>query len=67
MTNKLFTSINISRMPTIYWAITKSRKTKQWFAMFMMDAIRTITTRPFNIPGVFMEINRDRKITYYAV
>ena len=29
--------------------------------------IRTISISPFNIPSVFMEINRDRKITYYAV
>jgi len=67
MTNQLFTSINVSRMPTIYWVITKLRKTKQWLAMFMMGAIRTISISPFNIPSVFMEINRDRKITYYAI
>lgn len=29
--------------------------------------IRIISISSFNIPGVFMEINRDRKITYYAV
>ena len=63
MTNQLFTSINVSRMPTIYWIITKLGKTKQWFAMFMMGAISTISISPFNIPGVFMKINRDRKVT----
>ena len=67
MTNQLFTSVNVSRMPTIYWIITKLGKTKQRFAMFMMGAIRTISISSFNIPGVFMKINRDRKITYYAI
>ena len=62
MINQLFTSINISRMPAIYWTITKSRKTKQGFAVFMVTTIRTISISSFNIPGVFMKIKTNRDV-----
>lgn len=58
---------NITRIPVIYWIINKLICAKQRFVMFTMITIRTISISPFNIPGVFMEINRDRKVTYYAI
>ena len=54
---------NITRVPVIYWIINKLICTKQRFVMFMIGAIRAISISSFNIPGVFMEINRDRKVT----
>ena len=65
--NKLFATIDISRVPAIYRAITKSRKTKQWLAMPTMPTIRAVSTSPFSMPSIFTKVKTKREIFDNAI
>lgn len=65
--NQLFTTINISRVPAIYRAITKSRKTKQWLAIPTIVTTRTISISSFSIPSIFTKVKTKREILDNAI
>lgn len=64
--SELFATINISRVPAIYRAVTKSRKTEQSL-ITMFTTIGAIRIRSTTIPSIFMEIYGYGEITYYAI